>query len=83
MLSVGPTTKVCEQGTTFAVPPKKPGATRGPVRPRPDRKPEPIGKLIGQLAADTTQTVTFRDGPDGEPVTSTFIFARACRTRLA
>jgi hypothetical protein len=76
VLSVGATTKVFEQGTVFAVPPKKPNATRGPVRPRPDRRPEPIGKLIGQLGADTTQTVTFRDGPDGEPVTSRFIFVR-------
>jgi SRSO17 transposase len=76
VLSVGPTTKVFEQGTTFAVPAKKPGATRGPVRPRPDRKGEPIGKLIERLRADDAQSVTFRDGPDGEPVTSTFIFAR-------
>jgi len=76
VLSVGPTTKVFEQGTLFAVPPKKPGATRGPVRPRPDRKPEPIGKLIERRRADSVQTVTFRDGPHGEPVTSTFIFAR-------
>jgi SRSO17 transposase len=76
VLSVGPTTKVFEQGTMFAVPPKKPGATRGPVRPRPDRKPEPIGKLIECLRADGVQTVTFRDGPDSEPVTSGFIFVR-------
>ena len=60
----------------FEVPPKKPGATRGPVRPRPDRKPAPLGDLIECLRADGVQTVTFRDGPDGEPVTSTFIFAR-------
>jgi SRSO17 transposase len=73
VLSIGPKTKVFEQGTLFAVPAKKPEATRGPVRPRPDRKPEPIGELIGRLGA---QTVTFRDGPDGEPVTSRFIFAR-------
>ena len=76
VLSVGPKTKVFEQGTSFAVPPKKPEATRGPVRPRPDRKPEPIGELIDRLGADSAQTVTFRDGPDGEPVTSRFIFAR-------
>ena len=76
VLSVGPTTKVFEQGTAFAVPPKKPKATRAPTRPRPDRKPEPIGELIGRLGADGAQTVTFRDGPDGEPVTSRFIFAR-------
>jgi SRSO17 transposase len=76
VLSLGPTTKVFEQGTVFAVPPKKPGAARGPRRPRSDRKPEPIGKLIERLRADGVQSVTFRDGPDGEPVTSTFIFAR-------
>ena len=51
VLSVGPKTKVFDQGTAFAVPPKKPEATRGPVRPRPDRKPEPIGELIGRLGA--------------------------------
>ena len=76
VLSVGPKTKVFEPGTLFAVPAKKPEATRGPVRPRPDRKPEPIGELIGRLGAHSAQTVTFRDGPDGEPVTSRFIFAR-------
>jgi SRSO17 transposase len=76
VLSIGPTTKVFEQGTSFAVPPKKPTATRGPVRPRPDRSPEPIGDLIARLATDCTQIVTFRDGPEGEPVTSRFVFAR-------
>jgi hypothetical protein len=67
---------VFEQGTSFQVPPKKQGATRGPVRPQPDRKPESIGELIGRLGADSARTVTFRDGPDGEPVTSKFIFVR-------
>ena len=43
---------------------------------RTDPKPAPIGELIGRLGAESTQTVTFRDGPDGEPVTSRFIFAR-------
>jgi SRSO17 transposase len=76
VLSVGPTTKVFPQGTVFAVPPKKGKATRSPIRPQPDRKPEPIGELIGRLRADSVQTVCFRDGPDGEPVTSQFIFAR-------
>jgi SRSO17 transposase len=76
VLSVGPSTKVFAQGTVFAVPPKKPKATRGPVRPQPDREPEPIGELIGRLGKDSARTVTFRDGPDGEPVTSRFIFAR-------
>jgi SRSO17 transposase len=76
VLSVGPKAKVFEQGTTFTVPAKKPGASRAPVRPRPDRQPEPIGDLIRRLGLDSAQTVTFRDGPDGEPVTSRFILAR-------
>jgi SRSO17 transposase len=76
VLSVGPDTKVFEQGTSFAVPPRKRKGVRGPTRLQPDRKAEPIGELIGRLGAASAQTVTFRDGPDGEPVTSRFIFAR-------
>jgi SRSO17 transposase len=76
VLSVGAKTKVFARGTCFAVPPKQQGATRGPVRPRPDCEPEAIGELIDRLGTDNAQTVTFRDGPDGEPVTSRFIFAR-------
>ena len=76
VLSVGPTTKVFEQGTSFAVPRKKPGATRTPRRPRPDRDAQPLGALIRRLRAEHVQTVTFRDGPDGERVTSEFVFAR-------
>jgi SRSO17 transposase len=76
VLCVGPTTKVFTQGTAFTVPIPKSKAGRVPFRPRPDREAEPIGELIGRVAADTAQTVTFRDGPDGEPVTSRFVFAR-------
>ena len=76
LLSVGSDTKVFEQGTSFLVPPRTSEDGRAPWRPRPDRKPEPIGELIDRLAADTARTVTFRDGPDGEPVISRFIFAR-------
>ena len=76
VLSVGPKAKVFEQGTTFAVPAKKPGASRGPRRPRPDRHPMSIGEMIARLGAASAQKVTFRDGPDGEPVTSRFILAR-------
>lgn len=75
VLSIGAKTKVFEQGTSFEVPPKKQRTTRGPVRPRPDSTPLPIGELIARLSEDA-QTVAFRDGPDGEPVTSRFIFAR-------
>jgi SRSO17 transposase len=76
VLSVGPDTKVFEHGTAFAVPPRKSKDGRAPWRPQPDRPPEPIGELISRLGADTAQTVTFRDGPSGEPVISRFIFAR-------
>jgi SRSO17 transposase len=74
VLSVGPSAKVFEQGTSFAIRPRK-GKGGPPARPRPDRRPVPIGELIARLQAEA-QTVTFRDGPDGEPVTSRFIFAR-------
>ena len=76
VLSVGPDTKVFEQGTSFAVPPRKTKGGAAPTRLRPDRGAQPIGELIGRLGTDGAQTVTFRDGPDGEPVTSRFIFAR-------
>jgi SRSO17 transposase len=76
VLCVGPTTRVFAHGTAFAVPAKKPGATRAPIRPRPDRDPEPVGNLISGLEAGSAQTVTFRDGSDGEPVASRFIFVR-------
>jgi hypothetical protein len=64
-----PNAKVFEHSTSFDVPARTPNATRGPVLPRPDRKPEPISDFIDRLAADSAQTVSFRDGPDGEPVT--------------
>ena len=75
VLSIGAKTKVFEQGTGFAVPARTSGDGRAPWRPRPDRKSKPIGDLIGDLASDA-QIVTFRDGPDGDPVSSRFIFAR-------
>ena len=76
VLSVGPTTKVFAHGTEFAVPAKKSKAHRPHTQLHPDGEAEPIGELIGRLRADGVQTVTFRDGPDGEAVSSQFIFAR-------
>src|ERR1035437_3144108 len=76
VLCVGPDTKVFEQGTSFAVPPRKTKGGPAPKRLRPDREPELIGELISRLGADSAQTVTFREGPDGEPVTSRFISVR-------
>ena len=76
VLAVGPATKVFEQGTSFAIPPRKTKSGAAPRLPQPGRKPEPLGELIARLAAGSAQKVTFRDGPDGEQVSSTFIFAR-------
>ena len=84
VLSVGPTTKVFAQGTGFAVPARKGNDGRAPVRPRPDRKPEPIGELIGRLGA--------RHRPDGHLPRrarrraghlQVHLRARSRRTRLA
>jgi SRSO17 transposase len=62
--------------TVFALPERKGQTGRARTRLRPDRKPEPVSKLIARLAPQNLQTVTFRDGPDGEPVTSQFCFLR-------
>src|SRR3954453_23768586 len=59
LLSIGATSKVFEQHTVFAVPGKKPGAARGPVHPRPDRQPAPVGEMIAGLRASAAQTVVF------------------------
>ena len=77
VLSVGPKTKVFEQGTSFAVPPKKQGATRVPSAAAKGRaSPYHSASSFDRLSAHGAQTVTFRDGPDGEPVNSRFILAR-------
>jgi SRSO17 transposase len=73
VLAVGPEPLVFEHGTCFERKTKR-GTPR--KRPRPDRPPEPLGELISRLRHASAQTVSFRDGPDGEPVTSTFIFTR-------
>ena len=73
VLSVGPEPLVFEHGTTFERKTKR-GAAR--KRPRPDREPEPLGDLIARLGEGSAQTVSFREGPDGEPVTAAFILTR-------
>ena len=52
------------------------GSGRQKTRPRPDREPEQIGELIARLGPEHFQTVTFRDGPDGNRMTSRFCFLR-------
>lgn len=76
VLTVGPATTVFAPGTTFDVPERMGKTGRPRTRPRPDRKPEPIGDLIARLGPGQAQSVSFRDGPDGEPVNSRFLFAR-------
>ncbi|HEY6316783.1 MAG TPA: IS701 family transposase, partial [Acidimicrobiia bacterium] len=43
-------------------------------RPRPDRDPETIAELVARIGPGQAQTVAFRDGPDGKPVSSRFLF---------
>jgi SRSO17 transposase len=73
LLAVGPELRVFEQGTSF-----DPKTKRGYVRkrPRPDREHEPLGELIARLGQGAAQSVSFRDGPDGEALTSSFILTR-------
>jgi SRSO17 transposase len=72
VLAVGPDTNVFAPETVFAAPKRK--SKTG--RPVPDRDPEQASDLIARLAEDSLESVTFRDGPDGEPLTSRFVFAR-------
>ena len=76
VLSVSAETTVFGPETTFAVPARAGKTGRPRSRPRPDRKPESIGALIAGLDADAFTTVTFRDGPEGEPISSRFCFLR-------
>ncbi len=77
VLAVSPDTTVFEPDTVFEVPQaRQSGKGRQKTRPRPDRKPEAIGALIAGLDGGQFQSVTFRDGPDGEPMTSRFCFLR-------
>ncbi|MGI8429860.1 MAG: IS701 family transposase [Solirubrobacteraceae bacterium] len=79
VLSVSADTTVFVPETVFAVPdPRDAGRSgRQKTRQRPDRDPEAIGALIARQPTDAWQTVTFRDGPDGTPMTSRFCFLRA------
>ncbi len=73
----GAETKVFKPGTTFTVPERQGATGRPRSRPRPDRDPVAIAQLVADLPDEQFQTVTFRDGPDGEePVTSRFCFVR-------
>jgi SRSO17 transposase len=76
VLAVGGATKVFTLDTLFVVPEPVAATGRPKSRLRPDREPVAISDLIARIGAEAAQTVTFRDGPDGNPVTSRFVFAR-------
>jgi SRSO17 transposase len=76
VFSIDKIASVSAPDTVFALPERAGETGRRRTRLRPDRKPEPARKLIARLAPESLQTVTFRDGPDGKPVTSQFAFLR-------
>jgi len=76
VLSVSPETTVFAPKTKFTVPGPAGKNGRPQTKPRPDREPCSIGQLIARLGEKRLETVTFRDGPDGEPVVSRFLFVR-------
>ena len=76
VFSIDKIASVFAPDTVFSLPERAGETGRRRTRLRPDRKPEPARKLIARLAPENMQTVTFRDGPDGTPVTSQFAFLR-------
>jgi SRSO17 transposase len=82
VLCVSADTRIFEPGTSLAVPAPKRASGRQPRRLRPDREPKPIGELLASLDPGEWQTVAFRDGPDGQPMTSRFAFVRVRAAHL-
>lgn len=76
VLSVSGQSAVFQPETKFAVPERQGASGRPRGRLRSDRKPQAIAELIAGLDRKDWQTVTFRDGPDGEPMSSRFAFVR-------
>ncbi|MGH2804042.1 MAG: IS701 family transposase [Thermoleophilaceae bacterium] len=76
VLSVAAESTVFGPETSFEVPERNGKTGRPRTRPRPDRDPVSIGELVAGLGPEEWQTVSFRDGPDGEQVSSRFAFVR-------
>jgi SRSO17 transposase len=76
VFSVGGASTVFAPGTVFVVPEPTGKRGRRGRRARPDCEPIAISQLIAGLGEQHAQTVSFRDGPEGEPVTSRFLFVR-------
>jgi SRSO17 transposase len=82
VLSVSAQGTVFAPGTAFVVPERKGATGRPRGRLRPENKPVAIGEFIAGLHPEEWQTVAFRDGPNGEPMTSRFAFVRVRTAHL-
>jgi SRSO17 transposase len=82
VLSVSAQSTVFAPGTVFVVPERKGTTGRPRGRLRPESKPVAIREFIAGLHPKEWQTVAFRDGPDGEPMTSRFAFVRVRAAHL-
>ncbi len=76
VLSVSPEMTVFGPDTEFLAPAPRSGPGRRSVHPRPDRQAVKAQELIATLGEKHAKTLTFRDGPDGRPRKSRFVFAR-------
>jgi len=76
VLSVGAASTVFAPETVFVVPEQTGSTGRPKSRLQPNREPEAISDLIARLGRKRARTVTFRDGPDGKPIRSRFVFVR-------
>jgi SRSO17 transposase len=76
VLAVGAQTKLYGPETVFDLPAPSGERGRPKSRPQPDREPETTSELIARVAHSHSATVEFRDGPDGEAVSSWFVFVR-------
>ncbi|MCA1680739.1 MAG: IS701 family transposase [Actinobacteria bacterium] len=76
VLSIGPESKAFCAKTVFAVAERRPGKGGTPRVARPDRPPRSLRALADELSPEDFQILTYRDGPDGEPVSSRFAFLR-------
>ena len=76
VLAIGAETAVYAPETRFAVPERTSSKGRAPSKARADREPELVKDLIARLGPEAAETLTFRVTPDGQPITSQFIFVR-------
>ena len=67
VLAVAPADQVFAPETVFAVPEQTGRQAAGEAGRGPTASPRRSATLIARLDADQSQTVAFRDGPDGEP----------------